>query len=105
MTIRGDGEQRRDFTYVGDIVKANILAATIETKMATRGTCINIGNGDNRSVNDIADMLGGDRVYVDSVLEPKETCADNDRAKYMLGWEPAGNIEKWIEGYKKELGI
>ena len=27
MTIRGDGEQRRDFTYVGDVVKANILAA------------------------------------------------------------------------------
>ena len=105
MTIRGDGEQRRDFTYVGDVVKANILAATTETSAATRGKPINIGSGDNRSVNDIADMLGGKCVYVDPVLEPKETLADNGVAKYLLGWEPTGNIENWIEGYKKELGI
>ena len=105
MTIRGDGEQRRDFTYVGDVVKANILAATTEAEAATEAKPINIGNGNNYSVNDIADMLGGKRVYIDPVIEPKETLADNRLAKTLLGWKPTGNIENWIEGYKKELGI
>jgi len=105
MTIYGDGEQRRDFTYVGDVVAANILAATTNKEAATKGTPINIGNGDNRSVNDIADMLGGKRVYVDTVLEPRETLADTKLALGLLGWKPTGDLEKWIEGYKKELGI
>jgi len=105
MTIRGDGEQRRDFTYVGDVVKANILAALTEKQSAWEGTTINIGNGDNRSVNQIADMIGGDRVYVDAVLEPKETLADNQRALRYLDWVPRGNIETWIEKYKKDVGL
>ena len=103
MTINGDGEQRRDFTYVGDVVNANILAATSEK--VGHGECINIGNGDNRSVNQIADMVGGNRVNVDPVLEPKETLADNRLALGLLGWKPTENIEKWIESYKKEIGL
>jgi len=105
MTIHGDGEQRRDFTYVGDVVKANILAATTEHLGAIKGTPINIGNGDNRSVNDIADMLGGERSHGQPVLEPRETLADNKLALGILGWSPAGNIENWISGYKREMGI
>ena len=105
MTIRGDGEQRRDFTYVGDVVRANILAALPENERANKGTCINIGNGDNRSVNEIADMIGGDRIYVEPVLEPKETLANNKMAFGMLGWKPTGDIESWVESYKKDLGI
>ena len=105
MTIRGDGEQRRDFTYVSDVVRANILAATTENEAAIQGTCINIGNGDNRSVNDIADMVGGDRVFVDPVLEPRESLADITKAKDLLGWEPKGNMEEWIKDYKESLEL
>jgi len=105
MTIRGDGEQRRDFTYVGDVVRANILSALAETKEATRGTPINIGNGSNHSVNEIADMIGGDRINVDAVLEPRETLADNNKALHFLDWVPRGDIETWMQGYKKEVGL
>lgn len=105
MTIRGDGEQRRDFTYVGDVVKANILAALSENPLASEGTPINIGNGDNRSVNEIADMIGGDRINVDAVLEPRETLSDNTRALNLLDWVPRGDIETWIQEYKKEVGL
>jgi len=105
MTIRGDGEQRRDFTYVGDVVRANILAAMTDVKAATRGTCINIGNGDNRSVNEIADMVDGERIYVAPVLEPRESLADISKAKNLLGWEPTGNIENWVETYKQGFGL
>ena len=103
MTIRGDGEQRRDFTYVGDVVNANILASQSEN--VGNGEVINIGNGDNRSINDIADMIGGDRVNVDPVIEPKATLADNSKAEKLLGWKPTQNIEDWIPGYKKEMGL
>ena len=103
MTINGDGEQRRDFTYVGDVVRANISAAT--SNLVGKGEVINIGNGDNRSVNDVADMIGGDKVHLDPVLEPKITLADRRFAKELLNWEPTTKIEDWIEIYKKDLGL
>ena len=55
LTINNDGEQRRDFTYVGDIIDANILAATYEKRL--NGDVFNIGNGDNYSVNEVAKMF------------------------------------------------
>ena len=103
MTIRGDGEQRRDFTYVGDVVNANILAS--QSEKVGNGEVINIGNGDNRSINDIADMIGGERIHREPVIEPKETLADNSLAEKLLGWKPKGNIDTWIPKYKKEMGL
>ena len=103
MTIRGDGNQRRDFTYVGDVVDANIRAGFYEHPMW--GEVFNIGNGDNRSVNQIATMMGGKRVHVDPVIEPKETLADNQKAREMLGWKTTTKIEDWVKIYKEELGI
>jgi UDP-glucose 4-epimerase len=103
MTIRGDGEQRRDFTYVGDVVDANVKCMDYPLKL--NGEPFNIGNGDNRSVNQIADMIGGDRVNVEPVIEPKETLADNIKARDHLGWKPVNKIENWIIKYKEELGL
>tara|TARA_B100000902_G_C27315809_1_gene921229 strand:+ start:847 stop:1758 length:912 start_codon:yes stop_codon:yes gene_type:complete len=103
MTIRGDGEQKRDFTYVGDVVNANVLAS--QSEKVGKGEVINIGNGDNRSINEIADMIGGDRVHVEPVIEPKETLADNSLAEELLGWRPTQVIEDWVPKYKKDLGL
>lgn len=103
MTIRGSGYQRRDFTYVGDVVNANLLASM--SMKVGKGEVINIGNGDNRSINDIADMIGGERVHIDPVIEPRETLADNSLAEELLGWKPTQKIEDWIPGYKKEMGL
>lgn len=103
MTIRGDGEQKRDFTYVGDVVRANYLAS-ISSDVGS-GEVINIGNGDNRSINEIAHLIGGDKVHIDPVVEPKETLADNSLAKKLLGWSPKQVIEEWIPKYKKSLNL
>ena len=103
LTINNDGEQRRDFTYVGDVVNANILAATNPEDL--KGEAFNIGNGDNYSVNELADMLGGEKSYGNKVIEPFETLADNSKAALMFNWEPKGNLPTWIKKYKKELGI
>ena len=103
MTINGDGEQLRDFTYVGDVVRANILAS--HSHNVGNGEVINIGNGENRSVNQLADMIGGDRVYKNPVIEPKQTLADNSLAFKLLGWKPTMVIEDWIKKYKKDIGL
>ncbi len=103
MTIRGDGEQRRDFTYVDDVVEANIKVGF--SKMKFEGDVFNIGNGDNRSVNEIADLIGGNRINVEPVVEPRETLADNGKAKFILDWKPTGNLEEWIPKWKEEIGL
>lgn len=103
LTITNDGNQRRDFTYVGDVVEANWLAATCTENL--NGEVFNIGNGANYSVNEVADMMGGEKTYGEKRIEPFETLADNQKAKDILGWNPKGDLPTWIEKYKKDLGI
>jgi UDP-glucose 4-epimerase len=103
MTIVGDGEQRRDFTYVGDVVNANILAS--KSEKVGYGEVINIGNGDNRSVNQLADLIGGKRINIEARLEPKQTLADNRKAKDLLNWSPSVTLEEWVPQYKKSIGL
>ena len=50
-------------------------------------------------------MVGGDRINVEPVIEPKETLADNSKARELLGWKPTMIIENWIDKYKKEIGL
>jgi len=103
MTIVGDGEQRRDFTSVIDVVRANILAA--ESNEVGKGEVINIGRGNNYSVNELAKMIGGTTVNIPPRIEPKETLADNNLAKELLSWEPTVELPEWLEEYKKEMGL
>ena len=100
LTVRGDGSQRRDFTYVGDVVRANILASNSEH--VGSGEIINIGNGKNKSINEIASYVGGKIKYIEPVLEPFETLADNLKAKKLLNWEPKQDVKSWIKDYIKK---
>jgi len=94
LTIRGDGTQKRDFTYVGDVVNANILAS--KSRMVGSGEVLNIGNGDNRTINQIADLFDVEKKYIEPVLEPKKTLADIKLAKDLLNWEPTTSVDSWI---------
>jgi UDP-glucose 4-epimerase len=98
LTITNDGEQRRDFTYVGDVVRANILASQSEKVGA--GEVINIGKGGNYSVNEIAEMIGGETENVGERPEPRETLADNTLAKELLDWTPEVDIKDWLSKVK-----
>ena len=103
LTITNDGKQRRDFTYVGDVVEANILAANHEHKL--NGDVFNIGRGSNYSINDVADMFGGEKEYGKKVTEPFETLAQTLKARRILGWEPKGDLPTWIKKYKEDLKL
>lgn len=95
LTITNDGEQRRDFTYVKDVASANILA--MENDNACNGEIFNIGNGNNYSVNEIAKAFGGPVEFIGEVLEPRQTLADNTKAKEKLGWNTTQDVLEWIQ--------
>ncbi|NTW21953.1 NAD-dependent epimerase/dehydratase family protein [Candidatus Falkowbacteria bacterium] len=102
LTIVGNGEQKRDYTSVIDIVRANIMAAE---SGVSKGESINIGRGRNFSVNEVAAIIGGPTAPLPERLEPKVTLADNGLAKELLGWEPTVNLPEWLEEHKKEIGL
>ena len=103
LTVNNDGEQRRDFTYVGDVVEANCLAAIKDENF--NGEVFNIGNGNNYSVNEVVEMFGGEKTKGKDVLEPFQSLADNSKAALMLDWDPKGDLPTWIKKYKKDLGL
>jgi len=103
MTINGDGNNRRDYTYVGDVIKANILAS--QSDRVGQGEVINIGSGENLSVNEVANMIGKDKVYQEALNEPAITLADVSKAKELLDWEPKVYLEDWIVDYKNKIGL
>ena len=99
LTINGNGNQRRDFTYVGDVVNANILSS--KSSLVGSGEVINIGSGKNISINDLASFIGGRKKYLDPVNEPFANLADIKKAKKLLDWEPTIDLESWIKNYIK----
>jgi len=101
LTIVGDGEQRRDFTHVSDVVMANVLAATIDIPQEAFGTVYNIGNGVNYSVNEIASLISENQSNIPARLgESKETLANINKFKNTFGWSPKVSISDWIKKNK-----
>lgn len=100
IVINGDGEQQRDFIYVGDCAHANLLALTTEKV----NTVHNIGSGLGSSVNDIYHMLKDIACYDKSpqyaparLGETRRIYLDTGKATRQLGWVPSINL---MEGLK-----
>lgn len=94
LEIYGDGEQTRDFTHVSDVVSANILAMDCEI---ADGRAINVGRGENVSLNRIAAMIGGPTIHHEGRPgDMRDTLADRREAERVLGWHPQVSIEEGI---------
>ena len=94
MTIIGDGKQTRDMTYIGDVVKANILAME-ELNDQNSGQLLNIGTGESCSINELALKIQtlcktklGTQTLPTRPAEAKHAKADVSLAKRVLNWEP-----------------
>lgn len=97
LTIVGDGEQRRDFIHVSDVVNANILAATKDIDDECYGTVYNVGSGKNYSVNQIADWISTNQTNIPPRDgEARVTLANVERMKLTFGWEPKVELCEWI---------
>jgi nucleoside-diphosphate-sugar epimerase len=110
-TIYGDGEQSRDFTYVDNVVQANLLAARAEQ---TKGEVINIACGLSVTVNEIIAMINdtvGKNVkpnYTDPRPgDVKHSLADITLAEKIIGFKPVvtfnEGLQKAIEWYRENL--
>ena len=96
LTIHGDGLQTRDFTWVGDVVRANILAG--ESERVGAGEPINVGAGSEVSINRIAELVGGPVVHTEPRgFDERFKRAGIQRARDLLGWEPTVQIEEGIQ--------
>lgn len=103
LTIVGDGEQTRDYVYVSDVVEANIAAWK---SGVTDGTVINVCSGIQISVNQIADIIGGETTHTpERKGEMRFIAGDNSQAQKLLNWKPKISLEEGVESLKKEAGI
>lgn len=101
LEIHGDGLQSRDFTYVSNVVEANLLVAKAAN---TNGEVINIASGQRYTVLDIADtvgkMLGRELEYYHTKPrqgDVRHTQADSSKAQRLLGCETRVGFEEGLE--------
>lgn len=97
MKIFGNGSQTRDFVWVEDVAKANILAANSDISNES----INIASGTEISINQLANLIkskiGGNIEYTQNVLgEISRIVADISKAKQLLNYSPVGNLREQI---------
>ena len=99
MTIVGDGNQTRDFTYVTDVCNALILAASA----INVGRIYNVGSGSSYSINTLVELLGGSKVHIPKRPgEPDCTYADISRIERELSWSPKVTLN---EGVTRMLNV
>ncbi|MCK4810137.1 MAG: SDR family oxidoreductase [Candidatus Omnitrophica bacterium] len=115
--IFGNGKQSRDFTYIDNVVEANILAATVplrDTQYAIRNTILNVANGKDNTVLSIVDSLNkiiGKNIQPEFLPVRKgdvfKTLADVSKIKSMLGFKPIVDFEqglrRTVEYFKSQL--
>ena len=93
--IYGDGEKRRDFTHVDDIVDGLVRIM----KQQAYGHVFEFGKGKNYSINDVATMFRIEPIYeADKPGEAQDTLADYSLAASLLAWEPKKNLIDYING-------
>ena len=97
LTIVGDGSQRRDFIYVGDVARANYLAATSNLD-GYFGQVFNVGSGKNYSVKEIADAISDNQTFIPKRSgEMDTTIANIDKIGEVIGWKPEVDVIEWIK--------
>ena len=103
LTLTGDGEQRRDFTHIDDIVDGLVRCGNgllDEAFSVISGQAYELGRGKNFSINELADMFGKDypKEYISARGgEYPFTLADYTKAKDELGYNPTLDIKDYIE--------
>ena len=102
IIVYGDGEQTRDFTYIEDVVEANIVVAHSELVKEV----LNVGGGSRISVNELIkkiEKIVGKKAKVNYVEKQKgdvkDTLADVSKAEATLNWNPCVNINKGLKRF------
>jgi UDP-glucose 4-epimerase len=101
LTIVGDGSQKRDFVYVGDVARANYLASIMPLR-GHNGEVFNVGSGKNYSIQEIADLISPEQKYIPKREgEMETTLANIDKIRSVIGWKPEVDVLEWIKNGQK----
>ena len=96
LTVVGDGSQRRDFIYVGDVAEANILALR-ELPKESFGQVYNIASGRNVSVLDLARIISDKITFLPKRIgEVENSLANIIKSRLTLGFIPKTDVVKWL---------
>ena len=102
FTVVGNGKQKRDFTYISDVISA----ITKAIKLKKSNIVLNIGSGKCFSINYIVKLLNGDTVYIPKRPgEPEITWSNINKARKILKWKPIVSIENGIEILLKNIHL
>ena len=94
FTIVGNGNQKRDFVYVTEVVDAFFRASQIKNS----GEIFNLGTGKPNSINYLVKILGGRKKYIPKRPgEPNITCANPKKIKKILKWQPKVKFEDGVK--------
>jgi UDP-glucose 4-epimerase len=101
LTVVGDGMQKRDFTYVADVISANVMAGMKDVDESLFGQTYNIGYGKNYTILDIAHMVS-DRIehIAERPGEARETLSNTEKFRLAFGWKPTVSLDEWIKDNK-----
>ena len=110
VPIYGDGQQSRDFTFVANVVEANLLAADAEDD-GVSGAILNVATGRSATVDELADTIGAilGKPVEKTYLPPREgdvrdSLADVTEARRLLGFEPRIGLEEGLRRTIDALG-
>jgi len=99
LTITSDGEQRRDFTHITDIIDGIIKCVN----KGYTGEIFELGSGKNYSINEVADMFDCETTYIsERPGEYNVTLCDYSKAENLLGYKPKGDLETYIKNWVEE---
>ena len=100
FTVVGNGNQKRDFVFVTDVVNAFYKAATNKVS----GQIFNLGSGKPKSVNELVKILGGKKIYIPKRPgEPNITHADTRKIKKTLKWSPKISFKDGVTEMLKDI--
>ena len=100
LTIVGNGKQTRDFIHVKDLVKG-LLAGALSNK---KFKIYNIGNGKEVTINKIAKLIGGKKVFISKRPgEPNRSMASISKIRRDLDWKPKITIEEGVKNLLKNI--
>lgn len=108
LPVYGDGTQTRDFTFVSDVARANLLSLTSNLPRG-RNTILNIGTSKETSINQIVKYLGGVAEYIvpnpRKKYEEQRKAADIHLVKKVIGWEPKVILKDGLKRLQEKMRL
>jgi UDP-N-acetylglucosamine/UDP-N-acetyl-alpha-D-glucosaminouronate 4-epimerase len=101
--VFGDGQQTRNFTYVANVVEANVLEAAAPAEVAS-GTVVNVGGGQRTSLLQLLELIRDVTGHcLDCTYQPwrggevRDSLAGLERAQHVIGYHPRVTLEEGLQ--------